>query len=119
MDILKIISDTDETIKDIAIRGDCDWCFGKHFILDIYWKAVGRYLFVYIEDHFSDLYFYRLFDCGTDAYYEKDLVLAPSYDDDRYKCLYDHIDGADQSLHISSDDWYDDLTRAVEYYNSL
>lgn len=93
-------------IMDAALRGGCGDSIGG---IQLCWKAVGRYMVVYIENLDAHETYYRVFRFPGKPYYEYKLIMRPSYTAEDYLCVYDSKENAKGRTMLQAKDleWMD------------
>lgn len=100
-------------IMDAALRGSCGDSIGG---ILLNWKAVGRYIMVYIENRDTDEAYYRVFRFPGKPYYEYKLIMRPSYTAEDYLCVYDSKEDAKgrTMLHVGELEWMDAVRNDID-----
>ena len=98
-------------IMDTATRGETE-CRGP---LAWSWKIVGTYVVAYIEDLDKHADHFRVFRCRERGYYDRKLLLHPSYMSDEYTCIYDAVENPKgrEIRHSTAEEWLDYVAKAT------
>ncbi len=83
--------------------------------MTINWYVIGKYLLAYVEELEAKVDYFRVFRCNGPAYYERKLVLHPSYRSEEYMCVYDSKETAKGRTitHSSDEVWMDEVEREI------